>query len=91
MVSLSETLKESKGIFSMKESKGIFQQYKFLVFFVLQNKEFLQEKMLQRAPTITERSKKVLKTSWGFALVLLVLYACVHIFNGYYCSRAFSV
>uniref|UniRef100_A0A8C0B996 Serine/threonine-protein kinase OSR1 n=1 Tax=Buteo japonicus TaxID=224669 RepID=A0A8C0B996_9AVES len=39
--------------------KGHFQQCKCLVFLLLQNKEFLQEKMLQRAPTITERSKKV--------------------------------
>uniref|UniRef100_U3I882 Serine/threonine-protein kinase OSR1 n=1 Tax=Anas platyrhynchos platyrhynchos TaxID=8840 RepID=U3I882_ANAPP len=31
----------------------------FFFFFFSQNKEFLQEKMLQRAPTITERSKKV--------------------------------
>jgi len=27
--------------------------------FPLQNKEFLQEKILQRAPTISERAKKV--------------------------------
>uniref|UniRef100_A0A8C9MVY1 Serine/threonine-protein kinase OSR1 n=1 Tax=Serinus canaria TaxID=9135 RepID=A0A8C9MVY1_SERCA len=39
--------------------KRTFQQCKCLVFLSLQNKEFLQEKMLQRAPTITERSKKV--------------------------------
>ncbi|TRZ11517.1 hypothetical protein HGM15179_015581 [Zosterops borbonicus] len=45
--------RDSEGI------KGHFQQCKCLVFFSLQNKEFLQEKMLQRAPTITERSKKV--------------------------------
>lgn len=50
-VSFSEALKESKGIFS---NVNVF------FFFFFQNKEFLQEKMLQRAPTITERSKKVL-------------------------------
>uniref|UniRef100_A0A8C0UEZ2 Serine/threonine-protein kinase OSR1 n=1 Tax=Cyanistes caeruleus TaxID=156563 RepID=A0A8C0UEZ2_CYACU len=50
---LQKDPEKSEGI------KGHFQQCKCLVFFSLQNKEFLQEKMLQRAPTITERSKKV--------------------------------
>lgn len=32
---------------------------KKILIFPFQNKEFLQEKILQRAPTITERARKV--------------------------------
>ncbi|NXL85032.1 OXSR1 kinase, partial [Alectura lathami] len=56
---ISSCLQKDPEKRSTEGIKEYFQQCKRLMFFLLQNKEFLQEKMLQRAPTITERSKKV--------------------------------